>query len=182
MSYLHDKHVIGINVAYLIGDWIDMVFFGDQSFFLPNQQKLAAFPNLKVSCHAGVQGFKWVKYVAKQSEKTKGISTVPTMVSWNGNSGGAAISVAVHAGAKRIMLLGFDMSLNGKNNQHWHDLYKRGTNPNLKKMPFNRHLQGFPFIAKDAKRLGIEVINVSPESKIDVFRKVSLKEFISECS
>lgn len=24
MSYLHDKHVIGINVAFLIGDWIDM--------------------------------------------------------------------------------------------------------------------------------------------------------------
>jgi hypothetical protein len=38
MSFLHDKHVIGINVAYLIGDWIDIVFFGDVGFFLKHQQ------------------------------------------------------------------------------------------------------------------------------------------------
>ena len=34
MSFLHDKHVIGVNVAYLLGDWVDMVFFGDKGFFI----------------------------------------------------------------------------------------------------------------------------------------------------
>ena len=48
MSFLHNKHVIGINVAYLIGDWIDMVFFGDASFFLPHQQRLAVFTGMKL--------------------------------------------------------------------------------------------------------------------------------------
>ena len=181
MSFLHDKHVIGINVAYLIGDWIDMVFFGDASFFLPHQQRLALFPGMKVSCHAGVEKYKWVRYVGKDPNKTKGISNNLNMVSWNGNSGAAAISVAAHAGAKRIMLLGFDMSLDN-NRQHWHDIYHRGNKPDLKKMPFNRHLRGFSDIAKDARRLGIEIVNVSPNSAINEFRKVSLKDFMNECS
>ena len=34
MKDIHNCHVIGINVAYLIGTWIDMVFFGDGKFFV----------------------------------------------------------------------------------------------------------------------------------------------------
>jgi hypothetical protein len=179
MSYLHDKHVIGINVAYLIGNWIDIVFFGDASFFLPHQQRLALFPGMKISCHAGVNKHNWIKYLPKQNEKKFGISTTPKMVCWNGNSGAAAISVAVHAGAKRIILLGFDMSLNN-NRQHWHDLYHRGNKSDPKKLPFSRHLKGFPDINKDAGKMGITILNCSPESKIEVFKKVTLKELINE--
>ena len=60
MSALHDKHVIGVNVAYLIGNWIDMVFFGDRGFFLAHQQGLAEFPGLKVSCHPKTSPIPWV--------------------------------------------------------------------------------------------------------------------------
>ena len=44
MKALHDKHVIGINVAYLIGDWIDMVFFGDNKFLLKHLERLSEWP------------------------------------------------------------------------------------------------------------------------------------------
>jgi len=37
---------------------------------------------------------------------------------------------------------------------------------------------GFPKIATDAKRFGVEIINVSPDSAIKSFKKVSLKEVI----
>jgi hypothetical protein len=177
MSYLHDKHVIGINVAYLIGDWIDMIFFGDQHFFLQHQQGLAKHPAMKVSCHASTDKFNWVKYTPREDGKARGISTNPRSVCWNGNSGAAAISVAAHAGAKRIILLGFDMTLDG-NKQHWHNLYGKGGNINYKKLPFNRHLRGFPDIYKDAKRLGIEILNCSPNSAINEFKKVTVKELM----
>jgi hypothetical protein len=39
-------------------------------------------------------------------------------------------------------------------------------------------LLGFPQIKEDAKKMGIEIINVSPMSEIQEFRKVSLKEVI----
>jgi hypothetical protein len=123
----------------------------------------------------------WIKYIPRDNKHPRGISDNPKMASWNGNSGAAAISIAANAGAKRIFLLGFDMKLDDSRKQHWHDLYGRLKNRNPKKpqhMPFDRHLRGFAEISKDAKRRGIEIINVCPDSAIREFKKVSLKEII----
>jgi len=186
MKAIHDKHVIAINVAFRIGDWIDMVFFGDGGFYLANKVALAKFPGLKVSCHSHVCKDNWVKFLARDGKKPRGISSTPYLVSWNGNSGAAAVSVAVHAGAKRVILLGFDMKLNNSNQQHYHNAYGRGIiniqDPHKRrKLPFDRHLRGFPIIAQDAGRMGIEIINASPESVISCFRKMTVKEIIDEC-
>lgn len=183
MSFLHDKHVIGINAAYQLGDWIDMVFFGDSGFYLTHKAGLAQFPGLKVSCHAGTGGESWVKFLARDGRKPKGISSVPFLVSWNQNSGAAAISIAAWAGAKRIILLGFDMKISKDNYQHFHNVYGRGriadTDTRRKrKLPFERHLRGFPAIAEDARAMGIEILNACPESAIECFRKVSMKDII----
>ena len=181
MTSLHDKHVIGVNVAYLIGDWIDMVFFGDSGFFLQHQGALSKFQGLRVSCHPKAESISWVKYLSRDKSHPLGISSNPKKVSWNGNSGAAAISVAANAGAKRIILLGFDMKLGGDNVQHWHDLYGRSAindERRARKMPFHRHLRGFPEIARDAKNRGIEVLNASTDSAIECFRKVSVKELL----
>ena len=184
MEYLHDKHVIGVNMAYHIGSWMDIILFGDNGFFLREQQGLAAYPGLKVSCAPAARSESWVKYVERDLQHPKGISAHPRMVSWNGNTGGAAISLAAHTGAKRIMLLGFDMKLNKNKIQHWHDLYKKG--PLLKqdqrrarKLPFDRHLSGFPVIATDAKTMRIEILNICPDSDIMCFPKYSLKELMT---
>lgn len=181
MSRLHDKHVIGINVAYLLGNWVDFVFFGDKGFFLKHQERLSKFPGLKISSLPRTNDMNWVKYLPRDRGHPRGISTSSRMVSWNGNSGSAAISVAAHAGAKRIILLGFDMKVDATARQHWHDLYGRYANRNPDKktrIPFHRHLRGFPEIAKDAKRKGIEILNACPDSAIECFRKVTVKELL----
>jgi hypothetical protein len=169
----------------MIGDWIDMVFFGDSGFFLAHRADLAKFPGLKVSCHANANRETWVKFLARDGVKPRGISSAPNLVSWNGNSGGAAISVAAHAGAKRIILLGFDMTLSTDNRQHWHNIYGKGyidpkDERKMRRLPFNRHLRGFPAIAEDARRMGIEILNANPESAIPDFRKVTVKEILGE--
>lgn len=181
MEAIHNKHVIGINVAYMIGNWIDMVFFGDGGFFVAHKHGLAAFPGLRVTCHNGASRESWVKFLQRDGRRPRGISTAPNLVSWCGNSGAAAISIAVHAGARRIILLGFDMRLNNTAYQHWHDVYHKGpANDDRKrrKLPFHRHLAAFPAIAEDAKRLGIEIINCCPDSAIEQFRKCTLKDLI----
>ena len=181
MSALHDKHVIGVNVAYLLGDWIDLVFFGDSGFLLKNQEALAKFQGIKVSCHPRTNDVKWIKFLPRDKSHSHGISSNPMKVSWNGNSGAAAISLAAHTGAKRIVLLGFDMKLSSGNNQHWHDLYGRGTtfdDRRRKKMPFHRHLRGFPPIAKDAARMGIEILNACPDSAIECFTKCNVNDLL----
>ena len=182
MSALHDKHVIGINVAYLLGDWMDIVFFGDSGFFLKHQQALSKFQGLKVSCHPKANDVDWVKFLPRDKSHAQGISTNPMRVSWNGNSGAAAISLAVHTGAARVILLGFDMKVNESDNQHWHDEYGRMKIPTdqkrRRKMPFHRHLRGFPQIARDAKKMGVEILNASPDSAIECLPKVTAKELL----
>jgi hypothetical protein len=176
MESIHSKHIIGINIAYMLGNWVDMVFFGDHNFLELNKNSLYDFPNLKVSCVPKSEKYPWVHCLSKDPTHPFGITTHPMTVSWNKNSGAAAISVAEHTGAKRIFLLGFDMKLLD-NKQHYHSQYNNNGEPkNMERLPFNRPLQGFPIIAQDAKQIGIEIINVNPDSGIHNFPKVSLKE------
>jgi hypothetical protein len=184
LSVLHDKHVIAVNMSYLIGTWIDMVFFGDGGYYLKNRVTLLNYPKLKVSCAPKIKNFPndGVKFIARDQRKPSGISSRNGYVSWNKNSGAAAINLAVHFGVKRIYLLGFDMDvLDG--NQHWHNLYgknKSRKNGKPHKLPFTRHKKGFSTIKKDADNLGVEIINCSPSSTIQEFKKMSVKEILNE--
>ena len=188
MSAIHDHHVIGINAAYLIGDWIDIIFFGDNRFFLAHREGLSKHPGLKVTCNAKSARYQGVHHLGRCHQHPKGITGSRKHVSWNNNSGAAAISMAVHLGVRRIVLLGFDMQI-GEFGQHWHNVY-RGMYPRRahgkgkgaimvpKKLPFDRHLRGFPMIARDAKRLGVKIVNASPDSAIEQFPKYTVQELL----
>lgn len=179
---LFSQHTIGINNSYLLGDWLDMMFFGDCAWYLVHKEPLLRWPKLKVTCcnrFAAKQekDSEGIKYLAKDCNKQYGLSSNLTMVSWNYNSGAAALSLAAHLGVKRIVLLGFDMSLDTQKVSHWfgsHDIrHPRKTPP-----PFARHLRGFPYIAKDAVERGIEILNASPISAITEFPKVNAKDLL----
>jgi hypothetical protein len=180
MEAIHDRHVIGVNNAYQLGEWIDFLFFGDGSWHLVHQRKLAKWQGMKVTCSPKFatvtlkDKFK-IKYLAKDKKHKHGITSDCTKVSWNSNSGAAAISLAHHLGVKRVYLLGFDMNVNG-NFTHWHGSHG---NKAKKGPPFKKHLQGFPEIAKDAKKMGLEILNVNKQSAITNFPKVTLKEALN---
>ena len=96
------------------------------------------------------------------------------MVSWNNNSGAATINLAVHMGAKRIILLGFDMKLDEEKNQHWHKFYS--TKEKDIASTFRKHLSGFQEIKRDADLLGVEIINANPTSAITQFPRMNFKD------
>jgi hypothetical protein len=178
MKAIHNKHVIGVNAAFFIGTWIDMLFFGDKGFYLPNQKEIREFPKLKVTCSDYFSKPEWkgIKYLARD-KKGMGISNNPSTVCWNVNSGAAAISVAANMGCKRIILLGFDMNVGEKSEMHWHAHYRKaGELP--KNLPFHRHMRGFTQVKKDAKRRKIEIINASPNSALPHFKKAKVKDLI----
>ena len=185
MKAIHNKHVIGINAAYLIGDWIDMVFFGDKRWFLENRKRLAEFPGLKVTCHPNLTNndAEQIKVLPRHKKHGKGISPDSGRVCWNGNSGAAAISVAVNAGASRIILLGFDMKLDENNKQHWHGLYGSANRKKIdtKHLPFSRHLLGFLNIRRDSLIRGVEILNACPDSTIKEFEKTTVKKVLATC-
>jgi hypothetical protein len=89
-----------------------------------------------------------------------------------GNSGAAAISMAVFAGSKRVILLGFDCQ-HTAGKTHWHGDHPAplGNAGSVLKWP-----EKFRQVGKYAKRHGCEVINASRETALDMFPRVSLED------
>lgn len=181
MAAIHSKHVIGVNMAYQLGNWIDFCFFGDDAWFNLHREQLREFRGVKVSCAPIFDKPSYknkqekIKYVPQNRSRTHGISDTPNTVSWNANSGAAAINLAYHFGATKIVLVGFDMKHNDAGNSHWHNEYQV-----TKRAVFPRHLKGFPAIALDAERLGITILNASPDSAIDVFPRHSVEDILND--
>lgn len=174
---IHDYRVIGTNQAYELGSWVDICFFGDQRWFWWNRDDLRInYMGLIVSCcpemAAKEKNPGWIKVTARG--KHRGIEERPGKLAWNGNTGACAINLAYHLGSTKIILVGFDMykeknASNGGNN--YHDKHK--VTP---KNPYPTYLKKFSFIAADAKRLGITIINATPGSVIKEFPIMTLEE------
>jgi hypothetical protein len=184
LSFLHDKHIIAVNEAHKLGPWVDVLFFGDDNYYQTRKKEILEFNGLRVTCMNNQVNYK-IKNLKRHSFVKKddpliGISEDPHKVAWNvhkGNSGSAAINLAVHLGVKEIYLIGFDMNLDENKNQHWHNSYH--TNITTVGGTFKRHLSNFPQIAEDLKRLGIKCINLNPDSAINEFEKMTIQELIN---
>lgn len=182
LSPIHGKHIIGVNAAFLIGNWIDVMIFGDSNFYFSYRLEMAKYHNIKVSCnpnmHSGKQGVYGLKYVPRNGNHPMGLSEKKNHISWNHNTGAAAINLAYHFGVKRILLLGFDMKLSDTDKQHWHGLYPSAKRTGKRNLPFHRHLQSYTPLSNDAQRLGIEILNVNENSAIGQFPKVKLNDVL----
>lgn len=82
------------------------------------------------------------------------------------NTGQGAINIAYHFGAKRIVLLGFDMrevKIDGKRRLQWHNFHKRPTEVQRYKDIFAPSIRiQFEIL----KTKGIELLNCTPESHL----------------
>ncbi len=179
LSQLHNKNVIGVNISFMLGDWVSVLYFCDTSFYRVYHKEINAFHNLKVTCvnHLPRTMLPSTRNIKRlRRDMRKGLGRDPGLIQWNYNSGVAAMNFATHAGVKRIILLGFDMKpLEGKT--HYHSgirNYRNSTVP----ATFRKFLRSFPNVATDAKKMKVEILNVSPESALTCFRKVKLEELL----
>lgn len=168
LSSIHGQRCIGVNNSTFLGDWVDVCWFGDLKWWGWHKERLKSYTGLIITCNTRMK--KWSKMKVLLRGKVAGIDTRPSHVSWNRSSGASAINLAYHFGAKRIILLGFDMRrIDGKKN--WHDDHKEKIHD-----PFIRHLKSFSQIKKDAEHLGLEIINATPGSAINQFPIMTLKD------
>lgn len=99
------------------------------------------------------------------SEQRNGLAT-------GQNSGHQAINLAVLLGARRILLLGFDMKPAGDGRFHWFGDHPIKTPRNV----FSAMLQAFPKTLDPLARLGVEVVNCTPDSALQCYRKAPLRD------
>ena len=173
LSIIHNKRVIGVNNAYKLGSWVDCCWWGDGGWWDEHAGSLKNFSGLKVHCcnhHAIRPGTKRVI-----RGKPLGIEKRHEYISWNHSSGASAVNLAVHLGAKKIVLVGFDMKKDKDGENNWHDDHKRlGPDWN----PYDRFLSVWPHIRRDADKLKIEIINATPDSALTLFPMMNLEDVV----
>jgi hypothetical protein len=92
----------------------------------------------------------------------------------NGRNGGfQAVNLAVHLGAARILLLGYDMQTGGPRRSHWF-----GDHPDGVVSPYPTFIEKFRTIVAPLQQLGVEVINCSRATALDVFPRRPLEEVL----
>lgn len=176
MAPIHNEHVIVVNNGYLLGEWPDICFFGDHGWYRVHREFLAKWPGLKVTCCPALSGQPdGLKYLRRDPNRKLGLTDNPSRVAWGFNSGTSAINLGVHLGSRQIILLGFDMQPGLDGHSHWHLGHGNETRP---RPNYARFMRGFPIMAKDATRMGVEIINCSPGTAITDFPVVNLKEIL----
>jgi hypothetical protein len=172
LQVLMGRKVIAVNNAYQLAPFAKICFFGDSDWWYNHQERLMKFPGLRVTCAKEHLGNPHL-LVLKRVEPGLGLCLDSSGVAWHTNSGAAAINLAYHLGAAKIVLLGFDgKCTDGKPN--WHDEHKRKATDRILKT----YVPAFDSLARDLPKRGVDVINCTQDSAITCFPTSTLEEVV----
>lgn len=130
----------------------------------------------------------WRRYGKEVSEVFKGEIVTKAPITENniltvrnidfkvfGNSGAAAISWAIHAGAERIICLGLDCKVGPEGETHWHGSHPKGLGNavSLPKWPVN-----FALLEEYAIENKSKVINASRDTSLSCFTRSNLEDLL----
>jgi len=162
---------IVVNTTYRLARCADIVYASDAKWWKANHDALLS-PGLRVSIEASrgrIPADLPSGIVVLRNTGREGYDPDPGAARTINNSGAVALQIAVKAGAARVLLFGFDMR-----GEHWHGPHPRRLgNPSS---PFlARCVIGFRTLAR-ALPSHVDVVNFSPTSALDCFRKASLED------
>lgn len=169
--------VIAINDCYQLAPWADLLYACDSRWWSSQYQfhvhAITSFAGRRFGMQERHPIPPWSPewgVTLMRNTGIEGLETDPSGLKNGRNSGYQAIGLAVHLGASRILLLGYDMSLGRGGKSHFFGSHPHGGPPMLTKFRLY-----FPSIAPPLKALGIEVLNCSRRSALTCFPKVALE-------
>lgn len=179
---LRDRHVIGTNKAILLGEWVDIIYFGDNRFIREDWylHHLRGRKGMVVTCsHIKPNEYPWIYCLERAGKQMVPIESRNGKIGWFGNTGASAINLAYLLGAKRIVLIGYD----GKPSKrwidnNWHKGYPAGqpTSEQSSQRIYGDFSKSFETIAKFLSKESVEVINVTPNTAIPYFKRGELED------
>ena len=158
---------IAVNDAYRLAPWADVLYACDAKWW---------------RWHGGVSGFAGLKATLEAPEypglrrlrqgPVSGLAARPDTLATGRNGGYQAINLAVHLGAARILLLGYDMRLvDGRS--HWFGGHPVPTQPEI----YARAMRPcFASLVAPLRRRGVAVVNCTPASALDCFPQRPLRQ------
>jgi len=166
VAYCRNRaRVIVVNDAYRLADWADVLYACDGKWWYWHRQAkdLAAFEGLKYALDPKAHAYG--AQVLRNTGDT-GLDVRPDCVRNGRNSGYQAINLAVHLGAARILLLGYDMQ-----GDHYF-----GHHPDQSRPPFGVCLKRFQTLVKPLRDLQVAVINCTRKTALTCFPCQPLEE------
>lgn len=174
--------VIAVNNGYQIAPFADVLYFCDDKWWQWHHKHLAQWPGLIARLDGGHFDFGDARIkVLRNTGQHKGLCAERNGLNTGQNSGYQAINLAVHLGAALILLLGFDMKgvLEGRSvRTHWHKDHPGGTNASV----YDQMRPHFESLVAPLSALGVGIVNCTPGSAIDCFRRGDIHRELGACA
>lgn len=180
VAYVRGKaNTIAVNDAHRLAPWADYLYSSDRYWWLHND----GAPTFK-GRKAGIEHTpgrrdrrldKWAIRIFKNTGHEGIETTSGGLRTCANNSGGAAVNLAVQMGAKRIVLIGYDMGYGASGKRHFF-----GDHPaplsNAHNFPTWR--KAFASMVEPLKALNIAIVNCTRETALDCFPQAALEDVL----
>lgn len=184
--------VIAVNDSYLLAPWADLHYAADAKWHRWHGAGVAKpalgltaaqvrelwrdFPGERASIQSSEEctdpRVKLLRNAHAPADNGTGLSTDPGFLVTGFNSGFQALNVAILAGSRRVLLLGFDGAPATDGKSHWHGGHP--TPGGVKR--FETWRRAFSAAEAAIAAAGVTVLNCSPGSAIESFPKIALEE------
>jgi hypothetical protein len=167
--------IIAINNSYILAPWADVLYYADGAWWKDHRERvLQVFRGAyRVSIEKCGDDTKFLR-----PQQASGLATDPTALRTGFNSGYQAINLAYHFGATRIVLLGYDLHVDGART-HWHAGHP-GQTPEMQTTAFQEmFLPRFPTLVAPLTAAGVEVINATPGSALTCWPIMPLTQVLN---
>lgn len=164
----HDTHILAIKDSVRLADWAEALYACDRRWWRAHPET-KTYRGLKYGLEA-VSDRPDVQALRNTGEL--GLELDPSGLRTGRNSGYQAINLAVHLGARRIVLLGYDMQPDAKGKQRWFGEHSYG-GPAI---PFYTFRERMPSLVEPLAALGVRVMNCTPNSALECFPRHRLDE------
>ena len=171
-SRLDGKNVIAVNRAFQVLPNAPYVYFSDKRFWDWHGAQLKSYSGRIIS---GAHRLRVNGVESYQFTGVAGLDLTPGKLRHGNSSGYAAINLAVHLGARKIVLLGYDMRM-VDDRAHWHDGYPVVARQNV----FDKMHAFFETMVPQLKQLDVTVLNACPGSRINAFPQISHEEALCQ--
>lgn len=160
-----DTEVDGV-LQLAFAPWADVLYAADAKWWHCYKDRALAFAGLKYT----ISAIPFPEVLRLQRSHQRAFDERPTHLCGS-NSGYHALHLAVHFGAARVLLLGFDMKNGINGRRHYFGNHPKRLNA---RPAFPTWINQFAKLAPELAKRRIEVVNCSPSTALFAFRRASL--------
>lgn len=178
-SRLHGRQVIAINRAFETCPQAQVLWWSDHLFYLRNREAIDAHaaPYKATGLRSNEQHADLAAEVHRyRFTGLHGLDAEPGCVRTGNNSAFAALHLAAHLGARKIVLLGVDMKHGAAGETHWHNGHGIA---HIEHTLTHQMLPYFESLKEPLAALGIEVLNANPESALLTWPRMTFDQALA---